>query len=169
MNFFLGQVDEHHSVNQRLSADMAEHSNLIRSMLVQAEDARLLGDMWAVATSYVLGVEQPAFAFQAEKKHKSVCVVWWLSSYNSSCRIGTLAAPTISWFLGRKLALGRQKGRVRGLAWNRQGELALRRWYIRKDTLREEGIKSCLWCVNLWEHQEINFKCQSLHSDFCVH
>lgn len=45
MTVFLGQVDEHHAVNQRLTADMAEHSNLIRSMLVQAEDARLLGDM----------------------------------------------------------------------------------------------------------------------------
>lgn len=41
----LDQVDEHHSVNQRLTADMADHSNLIRVMLVQAEDARLLGDM----------------------------------------------------------------------------------------------------------------------------
>ncbi|XP_064016563.1 Bardet-Biedl syndrome 2 protein isoform X3 [Pogoniulus pusillus] len=41
----LVKVDEHHAVNQRLTADMAEHSNLIRSMLVQAEDARLLGDM----------------------------------------------------------------------------------------------------------------------------
>lgn len=69
-------MDEHHSVNQRLTADMAEHSNLIRSMLVQAEDARLLGDMWAVATLYVLGVEQPAFAFQAEKKaQKRLCGV----------------------------------------------------------------------------------------------
>lgn len=45
MSCFPGQVDEHHAVNQRLTADMAEHSNLIRSMLVQAEDARLLGDM----------------------------------------------------------------------------------------------------------------------------
>ncbi|KAJ7408966.1 Bardet-Biedl syndrome 2 protein like protein [Willisornis vidua] len=43
----LVKVDEHHSVNQRLTADMAEHSNLIRSMLVQAEDARLLGDIEA--------------------------------------------------------------------------------------------------------------------------
>lgn len=39
------QVDEHHAVNQKLTADMAEHSNLIRSALVQAEDARLLRDM----------------------------------------------------------------------------------------------------------------------------
>ncbi|KAM6123953.1 BBSome complex member BBS2 isoform 1-T1 [Phoenicopterus ruber ruber] len=49
----LVKVDEHHAVNQRLTADMAEHSNLIRSMLVQAEDARLLGDMKNMKTRYV--------------------------------------------------------------------------------------------------------------------
>uniref|UniRef100_A0A8B9ZKF4 BBSome complex member BBS2 n=1 Tax=Anas platyrhynchos TaxID=8839 RepID=A0A8B9ZKF4_ANAPL len=48
-----GEVDEHHSVNQRLTADMAEHSNLIRSMLVQAEDARLLGDMKNMKKRYI--------------------------------------------------------------------------------------------------------------------
>uniref|UniRef100_G3UV52 Bardet-Biedl syndrome 2 protein homolog n=1 Tax=Meleagris gallopavo TaxID=9103 RepID=G3UV52_MELGA len=48
-----GEVDEHHSVNQRLTADMADHSNLIRVMLVQAEDARLLGDMKNMKTRYV--------------------------------------------------------------------------------------------------------------------
>ncbi|XP_071900114.1 BBSome complex member BBS2 isoform X2 [Anas platyrhynchos] len=49
----LVKVDEHHSVNQRLTADMAEHSNLIRSMLVQAEDARLLGDMKNMKKRYI--------------------------------------------------------------------------------------------------------------------
>uniref|UniRef100_A0A8C2SVT2 Bardet-Biedl syndrome 2 protein homolog n=1 Tax=Coturnix japonica TaxID=93934 RepID=A0A8C2SVT2_COTJA len=49
----LVKVDEHHSVNQRLTADMADRSNLIRVMLVQAEDARLLGDMKNVKTRYV--------------------------------------------------------------------------------------------------------------------
>uniref|UniRef100_A0A8D0EZV2 Bardet-Biedl syndrome 2 protein homolog n=1 Tax=Strix occidentalis caurina TaxID=311401 RepID=A0A8D0EZV2_STROC len=48
-----GEVDEHHAVNQRLTADMAERSNLIRSMLVQAEDARLLGDMKNMKTRYI--------------------------------------------------------------------------------------------------------------------
>ena len=46
---FLGvhgfQVDEYHSVHQKLSADMADNSNLIRSLLVRAEDARLMRDM----------------------------------------------------------------------------------------------------------------------------
>ncbi|XP_004913585.1 Bardet-Biedl syndrome 2 protein isoform X2 [Xenopus tropicalis] len=41
----LVQVDESHSVHQKLTADMADQSNLIRSMLVQAEDARLMRDM----------------------------------------------------------------------------------------------------------------------------
>ena len=46
---FLGvygfQVDEYHSAHQKLSADMADNSNLIRSLLVRAEDARLMRDM----------------------------------------------------------------------------------------------------------------------------
>lgn len=49
---FLLQVDEFHAVHQKLTADMAEHSNYIRSMLVQAEDSRLMGDMWAVSPPF---------------------------------------------------------------------------------------------------------------------
>ncbi|KAM8799385.1 BBSome complex member BBS2 [Eudromia elegans] len=49
----LVKVDERHAVNQRLTADMAEHSNLIRSMLVLAEDARLLGDMKDMKKRYI--------------------------------------------------------------------------------------------------------------------
>lgn len=41
----LFQVDELHSVRQKLTAEMADHSNLIRSLVVRAEDARLMGDM----------------------------------------------------------------------------------------------------------------------------
>ncbi|XP_065423038.1 Bardet-Biedl syndrome 2 protein isoform X5 [Chrysemys picta bellii] len=41
----LVKVDEFHTVHQKLTADMADHSNLIRSMLVRAEDSRLMGDM----------------------------------------------------------------------------------------------------------------------------
>lgn len=43
MLFF--QVDELHAVRQKLTAEMADHSNLIRSLVVRAEDARLMGDM----------------------------------------------------------------------------------------------------------------------------
>lgn len=39
------QVDEFHSVHQKLNAAMADHSNYIRNMLVQAEDARLMDDL----------------------------------------------------------------------------------------------------------------------------
>ena len=39
------QVDELHAVRQKLTAEMADHSNLIRSLVVRAEDARLMGDM----------------------------------------------------------------------------------------------------------------------------
>ncbi|XP_056382250.1 Bardet-Biedl syndrome 2 protein isoform X2 [Hyla sarda] len=39
------QVDDSHSVHQKLTADMADQSNLVRSMLVQAEDSRLMRDM----------------------------------------------------------------------------------------------------------------------------
>ncbi|XP_044290035.1 Bardet-Biedl syndrome 2 protein isoform X2 [Varanus komodoensis] len=38
-------VDSSHAVCQKLTANMADNSNLIRSMLVRAEDSRLMGDM----------------------------------------------------------------------------------------------------------------------------
>lgn len=41
----LVKVDEYHAVRQKLTAEMADHSNLIRSLVVRAEDARLMGDM----------------------------------------------------------------------------------------------------------------------------
>uniref|UniRef100_A0A3B5Q5H7 BBSome complex member BBS2 n=1 Tax=Xiphophorus maculatus TaxID=8083 RepID=A0A3B5Q5H7_XIPMA len=47
-----GQVDEFHSVHQKLTADMADHSNYIRNMLVQAEDARLMADMKTMKKRY---------------------------------------------------------------------------------------------------------------------
>uniref|UniRef100_A0A3Q2DAX2 Bardet-Biedl syndrome 2 n=1 Tax=Cyprinodon variegatus TaxID=28743 RepID=A0A3Q2DAX2_CYPVA len=47
-----GQVDEFHSVHQKLTADMADHSNYIRNMLVQAEDARLMADMVTTKKRY---------------------------------------------------------------------------------------------------------------------
>ena len=39
------KVDEFHAAGQKLTAEMADHSNLIRSLVVRAEDARLMGDM----------------------------------------------------------------------------------------------------------------------------
>uniref|UniRef100_A0A3B3RAJ6 BBSome complex member BBS2 n=1 Tax=Paramormyrops kingsleyae TaxID=1676925 RepID=A0A3B3RAJ6_9TELE len=48
-----GEVDDYHKVHQKLTADMADHSNHIRTMLVQAEDARLMGDMRNMKKRYV--------------------------------------------------------------------------------------------------------------------
>lgn len=47
------KVDEYHSVRQKLTAEMADHSNLIRSMVVRAEDARLMGDMKNMKKGYM--------------------------------------------------------------------------------------------------------------------
>uniref|UniRef100_A0AC11CI36 Bardet-Biedl syndrome 2 n=2 Tax=Caprinae TaxID=9963 RepID=A0AC11CI36_SHEEP len=48
-----GEVDEYHSAHQKLSADMADNSNLIRSLLVRAEDARLMRDMKTMKNRYM--------------------------------------------------------------------------------------------------------------------
>uniref|UniRef100_A0AAQ6ILI5 Bardet-Biedl syndrome 2 protein homolog n=1 Tax=Anabas testudineus TaxID=64144 RepID=A0AAQ6ILI5_ANATE len=48
----LTEVDEFHSVHQKLTAAMADHSNYIRNMLVQAEDARLMGDITTMKKRY---------------------------------------------------------------------------------------------------------------------
>ncbi|NXX82248.1 BBS2 protein, partial [Urocolius indicus] len=49
----LVKVDEHHRVNQRLTADVAQRSSLVRSTLVLAEDARLLRDMQNMKKQYM--------------------------------------------------------------------------------------------------------------------
>ncbi|XP_062616260.1 Bardet-Biedl syndrome 2 protein homolog [Saccostrea cucullata] len=49
----LVKVDEFHAVRQKLTAEMADHSNLIRSMVVRAEDARLMGDMKNMRKGYM--------------------------------------------------------------------------------------------------------------------
>ena len=41
----LERVEEYHATRQRLSADMADHSGVIRTLVVRAEDARLMFDM----------------------------------------------------------------------------------------------------------------------------
>ena len=41
----IGKVEEYNSVRQRVSAEMADHSNLIRSLLIRAEDCRLMGNV----------------------------------------------------------------------------------------------------------------------------
>ncbi|XP_041369340.1 Bardet-Biedl syndrome 2 protein homolog [Gigantopelta aegis] len=48
----LVDVNEYHSVRQKLTAEMADHSNLIRSMVVRAEDSRIMGDMMGMKKGY---------------------------------------------------------------------------------------------------------------------
>ena len=42
---FLIQVNEIYVVRDQMSADVADHSNLIKALLIRAEDARLMRDM----------------------------------------------------------------------------------------------------------------------------
>ena len=39
------KIDQFNSVRQQLSSQMADHSNIIRSLVVRSEDARLMDDM----------------------------------------------------------------------------------------------------------------------------
>ncbi|CAF3537670.1 unnamed protein product [Rotaria sordida] len=47
------QIEEYQVARQRISSDMAEHSNIIRSFLIRAEDARLLGDISVMKRNYI--------------------------------------------------------------------------------------------------------------------
>ena len=44
-NHFQLQVEEFHKVRQRLTAEMADNSGIIRNLVVRAEDARMMNDM----------------------------------------------------------------------------------------------------------------------------
>ena len=41
----LSQVNEFHKVRQRLTAEMADNSGVIRNLVVRAEDARMMNDI----------------------------------------------------------------------------------------------------------------------------
>ncbi|CAF2424281.1 unnamed protein product [Rotaria sp. Silwood2] len=47
------QIEEYQIARQRISSDMAEHANIIRSFLIRAEDARLLGDISVMKRNYI--------------------------------------------------------------------------------------------------------------------
>jgi len=49
----LMKADELHTVRERLTAEMADHSNLIRSLVVRAEDSRLMSDMKNMRRGYM--------------------------------------------------------------------------------------------------------------------
>lgn len=48
----LERVEEYHATRQRLSAEMADHSGVIRTLVVRAEDARLMSDMQSMRQWY---------------------------------------------------------------------------------------------------------------------
>uniref|UniRef100_H2YY39 BBSome complex member BBS2 n=1 Tax=Ciona savignyi TaxID=51511 RepID=H2YY39_CIOSA len=48
-----GQVNGLQSVTQKLAAEMTDHSNLIRSLVIRAEDARLQGDISNMKKGYI--------------------------------------------------------------------------------------------------------------------
>jgi len=48
----LQKIDQYHSVRQQLTAQMADHSNLIRNLLVRTEDSRLMEDITGMKRNY---------------------------------------------------------------------------------------------------------------------
>nr|BCL66089.1 Bardet-Biedl syndrome 2 protein [Volvox africanus] len=48
----LNAVDEHNITRLRMNADMADSSNVIKQLIIKAEDARILGDMRAMRNYY---------------------------------------------------------------------------------------------------------------------
>ena len=49
----MGFIDNLHAVTQKLAAEMTDHSNLIRSLVVRTEDARLLEDIPSMRKGYL--------------------------------------------------------------------------------------------------------------------
>lgn len=45
-------MDEHNITRLRMNADMADSSNLVKTLIIRAEDARILGDMPAMKRYY---------------------------------------------------------------------------------------------------------------------
>lgn len=48
----LAMVDEHHSTRLKLQADIADSSNLVKSLVIKAEDARMLNNMESMKRMY---------------------------------------------------------------------------------------------------------------------
>jgi Bardet-Biedl syndrome 2 protein len=46
------QVEEHNATRLRMNADMADSSNMIKQLLIKAEDMRMLGSMKAMRSYY---------------------------------------------------------------------------------------------------------------------
>ena len=46
---------EYQTTRQKLSAELADHSTVIRGLIVRAEDARLMGDLWVGGWGAMVG------------------------------------------------------------------------------------------------------------------
>ena len=42
----LMKVDEYNAIRLKLTAEMADSSNIVKTLVIKAEDARILGDMY---------------------------------------------------------------------------------------------------------------------------
>ena len=89
------QVDERHSARQKLTAEMADHSNLIRSLVVKAEDARLMGDMWV-------------HLLQCKVLHKWMLKLYAWQALTVTCRKNMMKGYTELYGLNRELISGYQ-------------------------------------------------------------
>lgn len=47
----LMRVDEHNAIRLKLTAEMADSSNVVKTLVIKAEDARILGDMYVAAAT----------------------------------------------------------------------------------------------------------------------
>jgi Ciliary BBSome complex subunit 2, C-terminal len=49
---YVCQVDEYNATRLKLAADVADNSNLLKALVIKAEDARILGDMASMRKYY---------------------------------------------------------------------------------------------------------------------
>uniref|UniRef100_A0A8C6B746 Bardet-Biedl syndrome 2 protein homolog n=1 Tax=Monodon monoceros TaxID=40151 RepID=A0A8C6B746_MONMO len=97
-----GEVGEYHSVHQKLSADMADHSNLIRSLLVRAEDARLMRDMRTMKNRYM----------ELYDLNKDLLNGYKIRSNNHTELLGSLKAVNQAIQRAGRLRVGKPKNQV---------------------------------------------------------
>jgi hypothetical protein len=50
--YYQTKIDDFKNARQQLTSQMADHSNLIRTLVVRAEDARLMDDMFVDIFAY---------------------------------------------------------------------------------------------------------------------
>ena len=79
----LSTADELQSVRQRLSAEMADHSSLIRSLIVRAEDSRLMMDTWVELWTEA----------HLKWRHTNLAIIL----YPTSCHVLQKAHPLFAW------------------------------------------------------------------------